>query len=268
MTTPYDSVFTTFNSDGIGQTEFYKQGVSLPDHTVAMAERGYAMGSDDVVVVCLAVMFCIMAVIFFRGRTMLKHRLKDFFTSKRLYSEEPMSDNSNEIIYVFTLIFIGAMSLSLAFFDDQPELYSLSGVMGVPYRLFLAGGLFGLLFVYLKACIYYVVNWVFFDSESNKRWMLSYFTMTSLTAFFFYPISLVDIFYGGAPRVVTACTILVVFLYEILLFYRLFSNFKLKKHVYLPIFLYFCSVELLPALVLWNVSGWLTDNIIVKNLIY
>lgn len=268
MTTPYDSIFTTLNSNSISQTEFYKQGVSLPDHTVAMAERGYAVGTDDVVIACLIFMFCIMASIFFKGRTMLKHRLKDFFTSKRQYNEEHISDNSSEVIHVFTLIFIGALSLSLAFFNDLTKQYGLNKVADVPYWLIVAGGVAGLLFVYLKVAVYGVVNWVFFNSELNQRWLSNYFTITSLTAFFFYPIALVDIFSNNSHGIATASTILVVILYEILLFYRLFSNFKLKKYGYLLIFLYFCSVELLPVQILWNVVNWLSDSIIVKSLLY
>ena len=81
--------------------------------------------------------------------------------------------------------------------------------------------------------------------------------------------SLLFLTYSNSLReIVTASVILVVLLYEILMFYKLFANFKKKKGGYLLFFLYFCSVEMLPALVVWDVAMLFSGNIIVKNLLY
>ena len=46
------------------------------------------------------------------------------------------------------------------------------------------------------------------------------------------------------------CLVIVLILYELMLFFKLNINFRTKKYGYMLIFLYFCSVELMPVLVL------------------
>ena len=267
MPIDYDSILTATGSNVINSTEFYQQGITLPDRTVPMQELNYVVSGDDYVVAGMILLFCMLATVFHKGKSMLLYRLKDFFTTKRQYREDYVSDSVNEVICIFLLIVISALSLSLVFFDDYFELYH-NPVDDVPYWLLGAGAIACFAFVYIKAGIYSLVNWVFFDPEANTKWMSSYFLMTALTAFFFYPVALIDVFFDDRRTIATAVAILIGIVYEILLFYRLFTNFKAKKYGYLLIFLYFCSVEIMPVLVLWRVVGWLNDNVIVENIIY
>ena len=98
--------------------------------------------------------------------------------------------------------------------------------------------------------------------------MIGYLLMTALTAFLLYPLALLDIFAHVSRETVIGGAILVVFLYELLLFYKLTANFKVKKYGYMLIFLYFCSVELLPTLVFGHLAVWYSDNYLVKNILY
>lgn len=268
MAYDYDSILTAVDSTVVSSTSFYQQGVALPDHTVAMAKRAYTVAGDDYVVGGMVLMFFILAVVFHFGRTTMFYRLKDFFTTKRQYVEERVGDNGCEAFSVFLLIAVSALSLSLIFLDDLMETGGVAISVDVPYWLYAAGFVLCMCFVYVKLWIYMLVNWVFFDRESGKRWLLGYLLITSLTAFFFYPIALFDVFSYCSHEVVTLSAILVVFLYEMLLFYKQLTNFKVRKYGYLLIILYFCSVELLPALVLRHCTEWLIDNVIVKNLLY
>lgn len=263
-----DSTWLTSGPNPIQRTELYKQGVALPDRTVAMGQRGYAMGNDDCMVAGMAVMFFVLAVVVYKSRLALLYRLKSFFTEKRVYTEENVKENSLEMLHLLLLLSVSAFSLSIIFFDDMMEWNSFVSVTGVPYWFFAAGFVAFLGFIYLKAGIYSLVNWTFFDSDSSKRWMTGYLLMTSLTAFLFYPIALVDVFSNLAEEIVIGSAILVVILYEILLFYKLTVNFRAKKYGYMLIFLYFCSVELLPTLVFGHLAVWITNSFIVKNYLY
>ena len=85
---------------------------------------------------------------------------------------------------------------------------------------------------------------------------------------FFYLIAVLDVFSDLAHEIVIGGAILVVILYEVLLFYKLIVNFRVRKYGYMFIFLYFCSVELLPTLVFGHLAVWITDSFIVKNYLY
>lgn len=263
-----DSTWLVSDSNVIQRSEYYKEGVLLPDRTIAVGERGFAARNDDVIVTGMTVMFLILAVVLYKGRYMLLHRLKDFFTSKRTYTEDDAEGSSSEAIYVFLLITVSVLSLSCIFLDDRIAMSHFLSVTGVPYWLFGVGFVVGMAFIYLKAWCYSVVNWTFFDSDSNQRWMIGYLLMTALTAFLLYPLALLDIFAHVSRETVIGGAILVVFLYELLLFYKLIANFKVKKYGYMLIFLYFCSVELLPTLVFGHLAVWYSDNYLVKNILY
>ena len=264
----FDSILTAADSDVLSRTEFYKQGVTLPDHTVAMRERTYTMGGDDWMVGGMAVLFFVLAYVFYKSRVMLMYRLKDFFAAKRTYMEEQPKGNASEAVHLFLLLTASILSFSLMFLNGLIGQGGAPVVAEAPYWLLGAGFVVILSFVYVKAWLYVLVGWVFFDSESSKRWVAGYLLLTSLTAYLFYPIALVDIFFPWGHEVCSVCAILVVILYEMLLFYKLITNFKVKKYGYLVIILYFCSVELLPMLVLEHWAVWLSDNIIIENLLY
>ena len=214
-------------------------------------------------------MFFVLAWVLFRSRAGLLFHLKAFFTNKRLYVKgDEKEDNTREALHAFMLMTVSALSLSLIYFDDLFDQSHVGLAMGVPYWLFGAGFVVCFCFIYAKAWIYMLVNWVFFDRESSRSWMSGYFLMTSLTAFLFYPIALMDVFLDLDEEIVIWTTILVAFLYELLLFYKLCINFRGIKCAYLLNFLYFCSVELLPALVVGHLAMWFSESFIVKNILY
>ena len=249
-------------------TELYKQGILLPDRTVPMEQCDYVLGKDDVVVAGMMVMFFILAFVFYRSKDLLLYRLKEFFTSKRMYVEGNVMEDAGEMLNVFLMTTVGALCLSLLFFESMITRGSLISSVGFPYWLYAAGWLVLQLFIYAKSCLYSIVNFTFFDREPSRKWISGYLLMTSLTAFLFYPIALLDVFSHLNHEIVIWSATLVVILYELLLFYKLIANFKVKKYGYMLIFLYFCSVELLPTLVFGHLAVWYSDNYIVKNILY
>lgn len=268
MIPDYDSILIATDSNLINRSEFYKCGENALDIGVPMVERAYAVCNDDYVVAGIVGIFLTLAIIIIKSQRLLLYHAKDFFTSKRIFSAEIVNDNSSEVNNVLLLATISALSLSLIFFNHLAEQYSFNTTLGVPYWVFGIGFVGFMCFIYAKAWLYALVNWVFFDRESRRKWISRYFFLTSATAFVFFPLSLIDIFFDNSVNIVIWSTILVSITYELLLFYRLLTNFRSKKYGYLLIFLYFCSVELMPALILWNGLSWASDSIIVKNLLY
>ena len=256
------------DSNALRQSEFVKQGILLPDHKVPMKECAYTMGGDDYVVAGMVVMFFIMAIILYRNRTTLLIRLKNFFTTQRTFVEEKVENPSAEVVNGLLLICISTLSLSCIFLDGLLEKSSLVAATGVPYWLFAAGMVACLVFICIKMWLYSIVNWTFFDSESSRNWMKNFLLMTALTAFLFYPLILLDVFAHLREEIVTGSAILVVVLYELLLFYRLNANFRVRKYGYMLNFLYFCTVELLPTLVFGHLAVLFRDNFIANNLLY
>lgn len=256
------------DSNVVNRTEFYRQGVSLPDHTVGAKGRDVVVGNEDFVVGGMLLLFGVLVFIVYRGHEAIWWRMKDFFLGRRLFGGEQPEGTGGEALYVFLLTAIGAVCLSLVFFEAVAEQNGPVSSVGMPYWLM---GVFFVAFmmtVYLKVWLYAWVNWIFFDEESSQRWIRGYMTQTSLATFVFYPLALMDILHSINPEIVIGSVILVVILHELTLFYQLIVNFKVRKYGYLLIILYFCSVELMPTLISGYMAAGLGDNSIVKNLFY
>ena len=256
------------DSNVVNCTEFYRQGVSLPDRTVGAKEREAVVGNNDYVLGGMLLLFGVLATIVCRSREAIWWRMKDFFQGRRHFGGELPEGTGGMALHVLLLTAIGAACLSLILFDAMAEQNSPVSSAGMPYWLIGAFFLVCMGAICLKVGLYSWVNWNFFDGESSQRWIRGYLTQTSLTTFFFYPLALMDILRSISHEFVIGCVILVAFLYELTLFYQLIVNFKVRKYGYLLIILYFCSVELMPTLVLGYLAASLGDNSIVKNLFY
>ena len=264
MVPDYDSILMATDSNVISVTEFYKAGTAVPSRTVPMREWGEGMAENDCTVVAMAVVFMVVAAILFVSRSVLIYRFKDFFASKRLFVDTNAASTIRWKVCVFVLTLVGVASLSLMFWKGQAELADAA----MPYWLMAACFVVLLCFVYVKAGVYSLVNWVFFDGEANRRWMSGYFLLTATSAFPFYFLAMLDVCEVWNRELVTVGVIMVVILYELLLFYKLFINFRVRIDGYLVNILYFCTVELLPTLVLSHVTVWVSENVIVQKFIH
>ena len=268
LTLEDSGALTLTDSNAITQSEFFRLGQGVAERTVAMKGRAYHPHNDDFIVGGMAVMFVVLVlVLFFHGST-LPYRLKAFFSNKRLYNEDGVNDSKGETPAAFLMMSIGVLCVMLMFFNDMAVEHSFDVALGIPYWIFAVGYVACMLFIHVKVLIYGVVNWVFFSSDGGRRWTSGYFFATALMALPLFLVALFDLFYPKSHDVVTACVIFIGIMYELMLICKLFVNFNTKEYGYLPLILYFCSVELMPAVVIWYTFDWINNNFIVKNLIY
>lgn len=266
VNTDYDSILTAQDTNFINTSQYYKVGKGMPDQGIPVVERPYVAGKDDVVIGVTVFMVLLLGIMFYRGRTTILYRLKDFFATRRTYSQENAVSGNHDAYSAFVLTTVSALSLSVLVFDYIGMNYGFERVLGIPYWLFAGGYVLFMTFVYVKAWMYQLVNWTFFDRDSSSKWMSGYLLLTSISAYLVLPLSLVALLVEESHWIVKCCFIFVLIVYELLLFFRMFVNFGSKKYGYLLIFLYFCSVELMSAVVMSRIIQWTIDYIIVKIL--
>lgn len=266
MKTDYDSILTAQDTNFINTSQYYKVGRKLPDHGIPVVERPYTVAKDDFVMGGILLMIIIIGTLLYRSKTIIVYRIKDFFSSKRTYSGQNVNENNHEANSTFLMTTISALSISVVLFDHIAWKLGYEQALGIPYWLLAAEYVLIMVFVYFKAWIYALVNWTFFDKESSNKWMAGYLLLTALTSFILLPLSLVTLLVPNSHEIVKWCYVLTLFAYEVLLFFKMFVNFRGKKYGYLLIFLYFCSVELMSAVVMSRIIQWTIDYIIVKLL--
>ena len=220
------------------------------------------MSPDDYVVVVLVLTLGLMALVCYNFAQSLQEMLRQFFTSNRTYMSPFVKENWMSSFMVSLLMCVSMVSLTLVCMRATVADVAQTGLLVLgeevsPYWLYAMTFVGFLAFILVKAAFYGVVNWTFFDREASRRWRKAYFFLTSLTAFAFYPISVLDAVSELRHELFIGSVILVVILYELLLFYKLMINFRARKYGRILLFLYFCTVELLPTLVLGHlVYGW------------
>ncbi len=218
-------------------------------------EHETGMNCNTAIITIFMMMFGVIATVIGRNKAGISHRLKAFFSNKRTYMDDSTEARYNETANTLLFTIISIVSLSFIATAEVPE----SQQTWYATLAMASGGLTA--FFLLKSLVYYTVNSVFFSTERNRKWMSAYHLMTSLSALLLYPISLLAVFAKVEQEIIIYSLLFTLILYEILLFYKLFANFKTKKYGFVLVFLYFCSVELIPIMSLWHFCDQINRNL-------
>lgn len=171
---------------------------------------------------------------------------------------------TGERILQIALALMGAIGIALIFFNYTQQNISETFILDSEYQVI---GIFCvelLLFYLFKLGIYAWVNSTFFYDCDLPKWNDTQALLQAILGVFILPAVLINV-YNGLSTINTLYYLGFVFvLYEMLLFFKAFSIFFAKKVVKLQIFLYLCTLELLPLATLWAVlmqtANYLTIN--------
>jgi hypothetical protein len=120
--------------------------------------------------------------------------------------------------------------------------------MPVQYGLLLAFFV-GVSLVYLiKQGVYRAVNWVFFDKAHITAWQRSYADWVLLSGLLMYLICVMVIFFDLCSRGMAILLVIYLVISEICLFFSAFRIFLVKKYGGLHLFIYLCTLEIIPLL--------------------
>jgi hypothetical protein len=233
--------------------------VNDPVGGVEGIERSRTIGYSSWITINILLVTAVLFVIIYRERQYLAFKTREYFSSDNRFFSTQSFSGTNKVGVMAVLLIIMANSIGLivsGIANLYPHLFNLLAENSVysSSGLFLTMKVCGmvLLFVIFKAVIYALVNWLFFRREQNMKWMQSYFFINSSFAFLFFPFALMLLFVGISEKILSFSLVILFISYEILLLYKLITNFKANKYGILLIFLYFCTVELLPALFVWK----------------
>lgn len=208
--------------------------------------RTYRISDDNTILIGLILMFVLFTFVLYRSRAILAYKIKTYFSSRQIYAVGDILSNDREQVAILLLVFIGILNTCLFLFINAIEVNNI----GIDYTLFLHIFLTILSLSAIQICTYIFVNWVFFTPEVSRRWITSYIYLLAAVSIAIIPFTVIRIFYhGNCAAVMTFCIATVVILQKIILFCKLYVNFKPKKYGRLLFFLYFCGVEIMPTLI-------------------
>ena len=212
------------------------------------ALKSYLMSTDDVVIVSTILLFILFTFVLYRSRMVLLYRSRTFFSSRQVYAANEISTSKEELVDILLLILIGCLSVSAIFHQDF-----MLRVPGVPnYGLLLLVFALSALLILFKTALYSFVGWIFFPYSRGSGWLSAFIFSVAIVSAFAFPLALFSIYTPSTLFNVMSCLVWIVIMQKILLLCKLFVNFRPKRYGTLLFFLYFCSVEMLPTLMVWH----------------
>ena len=224
----------------------------------------YRLWRDNWITGTVLLCFFVMAfIIHLNGKQLLTRSRSFFFGSQ--HQNEPRAirtslEEQSTIIMTFMLCLIGG----LGFFEyTQNHLELFLGRLS-PYILL--GSYIGCWMVYfiLKNLLYTFIDWIFFDKDSHLLWMDTYSFLLIVESILMYGIIVIGVYFGLMPKNIFYAALSVIIAIKSLLLYKAHQIFFPEIHGSLHLFVYFCTLELVPLLAIARILMWITDLLIVN----
>lgn len=232
--------------------------VVTKDEKVKYNPRG-----DDGIAIILLLSFFVSAILIGKNKKGIVQRIRDFFLNKERSSlfSQGLASQSALIVYfsIQTALLLGVFFLNffydlhINFIDDNNSLIILgiyTSIIGI-YLLF-------------KQVIYRFIAWMFFDSKQHELWLISYNTLVAFFSFILYPSLLFIIYFDLEFNYVILLGLSLFFIMKLLMFYKWINLFLNDIYGLLRLFLYFCALEILPCLIVYQGLVQVNNQIIIK----
>ncbi len=223
----------------------------------------YDLRSDWMVTGILLVCFILVSHILSKGKKHLLQKFKSFTSKKErpsLFDESTSSDARYTLVLIIQTCVLSSLCIYNYFSEQAPQLFS-----QVPHHVLLGTYLgFTLAYFVIKWTLYNCINWIFFDKKNNTMWMEAYVNIIIGAGFLLFPLVLLIIYFNLSSQIALYFTGFLLIFSKILLFYKSVNNFFHKIDGTFHLILYFCTLEVIPILVLWKGIS-IVNNILVLN---
>ena len=200
--------------------------------------------TNDLWVCGILVCLFIMSAVLSDRKHYLTHLLRGFFLPRENAIE---GVRTTCIAYLRLLLFfvsLASTGLLLTVYASSSPSWDF-GYAKQWFTLSIGAGLFYL----LKTGIFLITNRIFFDSSTTKAWEQSYANWTILSSIPLYLVAALVVFFNLSSQSILLLFAICVGMLEMCLLYKAFCIFSPKKYGILQIFIYLCTLELMPLLV-------------------
>ncbi|MBQ8099015.1 MAG: DUF4271 domain-containing protein [Bacteroidaceae bacterium] len=211
----------------------------------------YSLRSDEFVTSILLLSFFVAMYILTQSMHVLIMQLKNFFYNRdrnQIFTLKSDSEMKNQ----FYIVLLACFLMTLLFFNyTQERLTSVFNQVSPYLLLGLDMGIFLLFYLGKYACSM-IFNWTFFSTQQRSQWMNAYNLMVLVQALCFMPVVLLVVYFDLSITVTIPLVLGIVCLTEILVIFKTKQIFFEYSFGIIHLFLYFCTLELVPLLFLWK----------------
>lgn len=147
--------------------------------------------------------------------------------------------------------FLGALAYVCYVRNQHIEAFTDKG----PYQLLCIGFLLFLGWYMLRTALYKFINSIFFEPWQHTLWVQARTQCTFLSALFLLPLLLIEVYFAPPAIAYSICILFIVGIGRFSLLMKCYSTFFTYRGGVLHLFLYFCTLEIAPLIVLWRLLG-------------
>lgn len=223
----------------------------------------YSPRTDDAI--ALTLLFCVFLSSFalFRCKKFLTQQVKDFLLYRErtsIFDSSTVTDVRYLIVLVFQTCVLAGITFFNYFHDVSPALTNQLPpllVLGVYVGLCLG-------YFLLKWLLYMFLGWVFFDKSRTNIWLEAYSTLVYYLGFTLFPFVLFLVYFDlSLTNLVLIGGIILIFT-KMLMFYKWVKLFFHQSGTLLLLILYFCALEIVPCLLLYQGMVQINNILLIK----
>lgn len=224
--------------------------------------KGYAMPDmphrSDVIACSLLVCLLLLFFIHISHQRSLKEIFSDFFLPSNNGRQKVEESGVEWKRIIFALLFSvqGALLMMVVtqLTNAMPPMISPWLFLGICTLLFLV-------YITVKQFLYHFVHSVFFSRSQQRRWRDNYVFLFCAMTLLFFPLLLLLIYFQIDLKIVLISGLTLLLIVKILLLLKCFSTFFEKFYGILHLFVYFCTLEAAPVVVLWTILKEFTKGL-------
>ena len=184
------------------------------------------------------------------SRNYIIRQLKTFFYPQKAGMDA--TETTGEFRAQLYFLLLTCLLMALFYFFYTQEYIADTFILSDEYLL--VAIFFGVFCGYyaLKGLLYTAVNLVFFDSKRNEQWLRTILFLQGAIGVFLFPAVMLLTYFDVTPVTIIYYLIGVLVFVKIMTFYKCSAIFFRQNALYLQIFLYFCTLEIIPLLALWG----------------
>lgn len=212
----------------------------------------YQFKTDNFVTITLLVSFFLVVWVISRSRHFLQSQVKDFFHQRHhesLFAERTQNELRGQLFLIFQTCFV----LGILYFDFTQERLPQVFAQVSPYKLLGLGVGICCLYYLLKIGLYSFVNAIFFTRQQSANWNDAYLLSVLGLGLALLPVALLVVYFNLAFTHLAWLFFCALVIDKILLLYKCHRIFFKSAVGLVHLFLYFCTLEIVPLLILLHV---------------
>lgn len=256
--TPFD-----FQNGYFSGSRFFHPEVAYRQMGMAAEPVTYRLSADDYVSSLLLVSFFIAALFIARNIRSLKEKVRNFL---RPYasSYDPTQSTDTEIRGQAFLILQTCFTVAILFFDyTQWRLTEVFNQIS-PYILLGINTAIVLAYFVIKFLLYRFVNWVFFSRKQAHVWSEAYLLSVMLMDLALFVVAMLVVYFDLSLYATLSAVVLIVGAFKLMLLIKCKQIFFSYYLSIIHLILYFCTLELLPVLLLWKALVYFNEILTVN----